>query len=387
MVEKSPMPIKINRFNAAMKIGFDAKRAFMNPTGLGVYSRLLIESMIHHQNENEYFLFTPDVKIRFDGTLKGAYSLQLPSTFLTKLMPALWRTKLICNDVKHLGLDVFHGLSNELPYGIENIRKLKKIVTIHDVLFMSQLAGDQYSFFEKKIYAQKVKHACNVADHIITASDATKEDLITLFNVAESKIKTIYQRSHDSFSKHFETSFFESIRKRYKLPSRFILNVSSFHSRKNHINLLKAFNSIQHKIEQDLVLVGGQEKERKKIEDYIQQKKLQSRVVILSSMPTDDLAALYQMADLFVYPSLAEGFGIPILEALSAGVTTVASDIDCFKEIGADVVYYTDTKNENTLAETMSFALKNPFLYNQLIARSKYFDKTNQISEIMKIYF
>lgn len=369
-----------------MKIGFDAKRAFMNPTGLGVYARLLIESMIHQHNENEYFLFTPDVKIRFDEALNGTYSLQLPTTFLAKLMPALWRTKLICNDIKHLGLDVFHGLSNELPYGVEHIRKLKKIVTIHDVLFMSEYAGDQYSIFEKKIYAQKTKHACDIADHIITASDATKEDLIKHFGISDRKITTIYQRCHNSFSMQFETSFFENVRKKYLLPNRFILNVSSFYSRKNQITLLKAFNALKSKVNQNLVLVGGQEKERNAIESFIREKNLHNRVIILSNLPTEDLAAIYQMADLFVYPSLAEGFGIPILEALSAGVTTVASDIACFKEVGADVVYYTDTKDEIALAETILYALKNPFLYNQLVERSKCFDKTNQVAELMRIY-
>ena len=159
-----------------MKIGYDAKRLFTNFTGLGNYSRSLV---LHYHNAypaDELFLFTPAIKEdpRTQPFLKNSsFSIIQPNGF-----KPLWRLHDVTNDIRHSGVEVFHGLSHELPIGISKL-DIKKIVTMHDLIF--RYYAEDNKWLDRKIYHWKWAHACSVADTIIAISEQTKKDLIDYY--------------------------------------------------------------------------------------------------------------------------------------------------------------------------------------------------------------
>ncbi len=368
-----------------MKIGFDAKRALMNDTGLGVYSRNLINGLLRNFPENDYHLFTPKIKEYLLEQIDGEYKIELPERGIDKLIPSYWRTRNVIKDIAALRLDLYHGLSNELPFGIDKHRGVKKVVTIHDLIFLKE--KKQYPLADRLIYETKIRYACKVADKIIAISGQTKSDLIKLIGADERKIEVVYQSCDNIFSSNITNEDMETVRLKHVLNEYFILNVSSFYPRKNHLLLVKAFEQIMAKVPHNLVLVGGYEMERKTIENYIAEKNIASRIKILSNLPLAELAAIYRLADLFVYPSQFEGFGIPILEAMTSGTRVLASDVECFRELGGDAIDYFDLDNLNSFAEKMLHLIHYKSQETALLkTRSEIFSNETFSKKIMEAY-
>ena len=180
-----------------MKIGYDAKRAFLNNTGLGNYSRWLIGNLAKHYPENEYFLYTPKVKdTNRLGFLHNSASIKTV-TPRNSLFTSWWRTKSIVADLQRDGINLYHGLSHELPVGIKK-SGIKTVVTIHDLIFMHY--PNQFGWVSRRIYAIKVKYACRIADKIIAISQKTKDDLVKYLDINAAKIEVIDQGIDPAFS-------------------------------------------------------------------------------------------------------------------------------------------------------------------------------------------
>ena len=317
-----------------MRIVFDAKRAFVNETGLGNYSRILLNAFMRDFPENEYLLFTPKVKEKLQQELQGNYQLKLPKTAIAKAFHPYWRSFGIVKDLQNTRPEIFHGLSNELPFfhPISFASKIKKIVTIHDLIFLKHQA--QYPFLDRKIYEYKTKYAAQNADHIIVPSIETKNDLMQFYKTEEQKILVVYQSCAPIFYETKTEIEKQKVSIKYDLPKKFILNVSSFHPRKNQLQLIKAFEKIKDKVEEKVVLVGNSGKMFSTLQNFIAEKNLQNDVLLLTTVTHEDLPALYQLSSVFVYPSILEGFGIPILEALFSKTPVITSLGGCMEEAG-----------------------------------------------------
>ena len=155
-----------------MKIGFDAKRAFLNATGLGNYSRNTLYALRLYFRENDYILFTPEVK---EELFKGYHQFKVvsPQNLVVKKLNSLWRSLFLVSLAKRYEVDIYHGLSNELPKGIRK-SGIPSVVTIHDVVFMRY--PEFYNPVDRKIYFKKVKHACKSASRIIAISKQTQNE-------------------------------------------------------------------------------------------------------------------------------------------------------------------------------------------------------------------
>ena len=180
-----------------MRIGFDAKRAFFNNTGLGNYSRATINALCRMLPEDDHFLYTP---------LKGKHTIysppenatvRLPSTIWGSQLKSYWRTYGLAKQLAKEKIDIYHGLSNEIPVGIERTG-VKSIVTIHDLIFMR--LPHLYSPLDRRIYEKKVRNAVRNADRLIAISRQTKEDLRELFGADEEKIRVLYQGCNPGFT-------------------------------------------------------------------------------------------------------------------------------------------------------------------------------------------
>lgn len=338
-----------------MNIGFDAKRAFFNKTGLGNYSRNLIKALLQYHPEHQYQLYTP----KPGKTDLFPEALRTPGAQLIGpgglWPPALWRTMGIPLSLRANKTDIYHGLSAELPLGATP-PGTKYVVSVHDLIFMR--FPELYGSFDRKIYLKKTRAACARADKVIAISEQTKRDLISFLSVAEEKIDVVYQNCDSAFGVPVAAEHLEMIRQKYRLPQKMLLCVGTIEKRKNAGVILKAMAQLPLDIH--LVLVGRPTAYQAEIDALIATHDLSSRVHILHQVPFADLPALYQMAAIFVYPSIFEGFGIPVIEALNAGTPVIAATGSCLEEAGGPDSSYFDPDDEGTLCRHILSLWEDP---------------------------
>lgn len=342
-----------------MNIGFDAKRAYHNGTGLGHYSRTLIRSLAEYFPQHQYFLFNPRPSELFKLEGKNLQEI-LPQSFPDKLLPFLWRSSRVKNDLVKLKIDLYHGLSHEIPFGI-HLSGIKSVVTIHDLIF--ERFPEQYSRIDVEIYRKKFRYACQFADRIIAISKQTQNDIIEFYQIPEDKITVCYQSCNPAFGNPVSDVEKEKIKKKYDLPDQFFLFVGSIIERKNLLNICKALFLLRNEFNIPLVVIGNGKKYKQQVKDYIRQNGLENRVLFLSENPlasvsssflrAEDFPAIYQSAIAMVYPSFFEGFGIPVLEALWSCLPVITSNVSCLPEAGGDGVYYVSPDNAEEIATGM----------------------------------
>ncbi len=337
-----------------MKIGFDAKRIFHNFSGLGNYGRTLVETLSLMEAENHHYLYSPttrehpllkfvqneNVHVRQSG---GIYSM-LPKSF--------WRSWGMVSEMNNDQLDLFHGLSAELP-----VKKLScpSVVTIHDVIYLRY--PHLFHPFDRKIYHQKTAAACQRATKIVAISQQTADDLIHFFGIPPSKIEVIYQSCDSIFRNPISTERKKYLAQKYGLPERFIVTVGTIEPRKNILNLVAALNTIKDDIQ--LVLVGRNTPYVDEIKYYLASSALENRVKFIHNADFKDFPTIYSLAMLSVYPSIFEGFGIPVIEAQSVGTPVVTSNISSMPEAGGDAALYIDRLDVNDIATKIENLLQD----------------------------
>ena len=343
-----------------IRIGMDAKRAFCNFRGLGNYSRLLVEGLLAWGGDGvDLALFTPQKSLpEYQNWPSGAVRTVQPKGLLA-LWPELWRGYGQVRDWKRMGLDIYHGLSHELPWRFgASSGKTKTLVTIHDLIFLRH--PELYPTLDRQIYRKKVVHACAVADSVIAISEQTKSDLMEFLQVPENRITVLYQAVHPRYYKK-EVQGQTSELKDPKIAGPYFLFVGAFEERKNILRLLRAFSLIHKRVDEKLVLVGRGGMQRA-LEEQIRLLGLEERVLIFSKVGSEELPRLYQLATGVVYPSLFEGFGLPIVEALMSETLVLTSKGSCFPEAGGPSAFYVDPLSEDELAQKMFEMAKLPSL-------------------------
>jgi glycosyltransferase involved in cell wall biosynthesis len=349
-----------------MKLGFDAKRALNNGTGLGNHARILLNAMMRDFPDHSYLLYTPKAKDQFLSELHGDFQLHFPTTKVAQSLNSWWRSYGMTGDVLTQRTDIYHGLSNELPLNIHRTG-IATVVTIHDLIFLKH--KEQYPLIDRQIYTYKTKYAARHADRIIAVSEETKRDLIELYKVPERKIRVIYPSIDVRFYEKASTAKKAEVAKQYQLPAKFILNVGSFFPRKNQMQLIAAFDKIKNNVEEDLALIGTSGNMLNTIRQEILSRKLQDRVHIITSVKNDDLPAVYQLASLFVFPSLFEGFGAPVLEALFSQVPVIASAGGAIEEAAGKNSLLIDPTEIDDIAAKMVSALTDEAVRNNIVAK------------------
>lgn len=342
-----------------MKIGFDGKRAANNLTGLGNYSRSLIEHLANGFPQNQYFIYTPKAKaniLKLPLFKKENIFLKLPQK-----AKFLWRSFGVKHQLLKDRIDLFHGLSYEIPFGLKKT-KIKSIVTIHDLIFLRK--PQYYEPIDRLIYDYKSKYACKNADQIIAISEKTKQDIIELYNISPAKIEVIYQSCDDSFKVAASTTRKEEVRLKYALPDEYLLSVGTIEPRKNILAIVKAMPKINTKFK--LIIIGKEKPYANKVKLEIEKLGLADRVIFLKDIPFKDLPSIYQMASLFVLPSYYEGFGIPIIEALYSKVPVVAATGSCLEEAGGPNSLYVNPDDFEGFATAINGVLADSWLQQEI---------------------
>lgn len=356
-----------------MILGFDAKRFFHNKTGLGNYSRDLIRILVQYYPENSYLLYNPKPKkidrIPIDGKIIIEH---LPETKKDRKLSSLWRLFSVSTQIKKDKVEIYHGLSGEIPIGL-NKSGVKTVVTIHDLIFMRY--PNLYSYFDRKIHYYKFKYAANKADLVIAISEQTKTDIVTYLKINPDKIKVIYQGCAPVFKEKIPSEFIELTRKKYQLPTNFILNVGTIEKRKNVLSVIKAIKEI----DTQLVIIGKKTAYFTEINTYILENNLQNKVIFLENVELKELASIYRMATVFIYPSVFEGFGIPIIEALYSKTPVITSKRGCFAEAGGEDSVYIDALNSEEIKTELEKLLAD--LEKRTIMQQKGFEFVQKFND------
>lgn len=325
--------------NHKLTIGFDAKRAVCNMTGLGNYSRFVINAMSGLYPMHDYRLYSPSAaeNERLSPLLdRENVTLHTPAKRIDRALPAFWRTAWLTEQLRDDSVDIYHGLSNELPLTIA-MAGIPSVVTIHDLIYRRQ--PRDYSAIDRRLYDFKYRRSARIASRVIAISECTKRDLVNDYGIAPEKIDVIYQGCDPIFNRHVDFMEREAIRQKYGLPRRFIIAVGTVQPRKNQLLAVKALRGLPQDVK--LVIVGGRQKDyAREIDRYIASNRLDDRVVWLSGIPFADLPALYALAAVSAYPSRYEGFGIPVIESLSVGTPVIAATGSCLEEAGGAGAIY-----------------------------------------------
>ena len=371
-----------------MIIGFDAKRANANFTGLGNYSRFMVDTMATYGDEHKYRMYIPKQckNASYDSLLKHKnVSSILPRSSVMKRFRALWRTFFIKRGLLQDGVQLYHGLSNELPVGIHRTG-IRSVVTIHDLIFLRY--PQYYHRLDRIIYNRKFNYACRKADRIVAVSECTKRDIVKFYGISPEKIDVVYQGCDVSFTHPVTEEKKDEVRKKYQLPDHYILNVGSIEERKNILAAVQALPMLPQHIH--IVIVGRRTGYTEKVEQFIKDNGLGERVHIISNVPFNDLPAFYQSAEIFVYPSRFEGFGIPIIEALYSGIPVVAATGSCLEEAGGPDSIYVNPDDITGLADAFKQIYSNSDKRKNMVEKgrefAKRFSEKQQSEEIINIY-
>lgn len=364
-----------------MIIGYDAKRVLHNFTGLGNYSRYVISNIRKQFPDNQYRLFVQ--RLSFSPKLDEEFKDTRLYVWNQK-HKRFWRSWRIIDEIAEEKLTIFHGLSNELPFQINRVAA-KSVVTIHDLIFLRYPRF--YPFIDRIIYHVKAKYACHVADRIVAVSECTKRDIIHYYKIPPEKIDVVYQGCFADFKVRRTAEENKAVRAKYDLPEHYILSVGSIEERKNILLVIKALRELP---DVHFVAVGKPRKYFQRLMKYVKQHGLENRVHFRDQVLLGDLPSVLQSADVFVYPSLYEGFGIPIVEALSSGVPVIGAKGSCLEEAGGSGSIYVDPYDAHELASQIRRILSDKLLAESMVqngyAYVKRFSDERCTDNLMKVY-
>lgn len=367
-----------------MRIGFDAKRAFFNFSGLGNYSRTLMQSLAQFYPDNQYFLYTPKRNPHPETEIfnQNPFHIRTAPSHCPK---TLWRSRFITSDLKKDHLDIYHGLSHELPLGIAKTG-IFSIVTIHDLIFLR--FPQLYPAIDRKIYLAKVKAACKNAQLIIAISEQTKSDIQQFIGMEADKIKVVYQSCSPAFQPIYSGQNIQEIRVKYNLPEKYLLYIGTIEERKNLLLIAKALKHLPN----DFVCVAiGKKKEYfNTVNAFLKQEQFSDRMVFPENVVYQDLPLIYAGAKIFIYPSRFEGFGIPVLEAISSGIPVIATTGSCLEEAGGPGSIYVHPDDDKALAEAIlrisSSSKISETMAKQGLLFAENFSLQNTAAALMNVY-
>lgn len=362
-----------------MNLVYDAKRYFYNQTGLGNYSRWLINSYAKFYPKDELLLLKPGngPSLYEQKQLANIRSLEYNNTL------GLARMFGLNSYLKNASC--YHGLSNEIPYNLAS--NIKKIVTIHDLI--NYVRPQDYKYIDRWIYDKKLKNAIEKSDIIICISKTTKNDLQKYTNVDEKKIHIIYQGVDPIFKKEYHNLDLQSIKQKYNLPQQYWLSPSSFHPRKNQESIIEAYRIVDPNDRFPLVFTGNGN-QKSKIKTLVDRYELNDICYFIGQVNYEDLPKIMQASIGVIYPSVYEGFGLPGLEALYCSIPIICHKGTSLEEACGPFGHYVDTNDSEALAHEIitiqSTSHHDHLMSNELSEYLRHFDDTNLSEQLNIIY-
>jgi len=358
-----------------MIIGIDIRVIGKKCTGDEVYFFNLVKNLAAIDKANKYFLFTDRDQEKDSDLAREIEKLELGSNFKIIFLNSpnrfWWNLWALPNYLRQNPVDIFHT-QYIAPFWLP--KNIKLVLTIHDISFnfFPKYIKKSDLFFLKTLLPRSIRRA----NKIITVSQSEQEQIINFYKIQPEKIDFVYNGvDYENFAKEFSEEEKEKVRQKYNLPQKFLLYIGTFQPRKNIPVLIEAIKSLDIK----LILAGNRNARNfdKKINEVIEKNNFQNKVIFPGWIDEEDKPALLQIADCFVFPSLYEGFGIPIVEAMAAGTPVISSNKTSLPEVGKDGALFCDPKNTDEFSKRIYQAIADENLKADIIKRG---------SEIAKLY-
>lgn len=360
-----------------MRIGLEITAAVRQSGGIGRYVREMMHALADVDQINQYSLFYASKSKAAPGMLA------LPDNFRIRHLPVhdiwlarIWQRIRLPVPVELItgAVDIYHSPDFTLPPTLQGVPTL---LTVHDLSFLRD--PESASPGLRGYLEIAVKRSVRLATHVLADSQSTKDDLIGLYSTPENKITVLYPGVSSDFRPIMEPAKLRQVRKRYKLGEEpFVLSVGTLQPRKNHLTLIKAFELALGDSEYNLVLAGGKGWSYEEVYDLVESRGLQNRVLFPGFVAEDDLSALYSSANILAFPSLYEGFGLPVLEAMACGLPVIASSVSSLPEVTGNAALLVDPSNVEDMADAMLKLVENVDLRKSL--RNKGFKRVEQFS-------
>jgi glycosyltransferase involved in cell wall biosynthesis len=286
-------------------------------------------------------------------------------------------------DRSFAGVDLFHATEHLLP----RFSSVRTVFTLHDLIFLFH--PETHKPLNRWFLTLMMPRFLRAADAVIAVSECTKRDAIRFYGIPEEKITVIYEGVNPRF-RPASPEAIAAVRARYNLPEHFILYVGTIEPRKNLTALLEAFHHLLATHDLRLVFVGKKGWLYEGFFRRLRELGLEDRVIFTGYVPDEDLPAIYSVADLFVFPSLYEGFGLPVLEAMACGVPVICSNTSSLPEVAGDAALLVDPTDVRALAGAMERALRDEAFRVTLrargIERAQRFTWARAAQETMQVY-
>lgn len=371
-----------------MRIGIDMRPFLKEETGVGIYFKSLLFHLAQIDSSNEYYLFSSSYKDRFPSQKIPPFVKKhfRDFRFPVKMMNFFW------NRLSWPPLDRFFKTKLDLSHSATPLilpTKGKKIVTVYDLFFMD--FPQKTDRETRRSFVNKIKASLLKTDRIVAISHFTKNDLLERFAVEGKKVKVIYPGMELRLNGDISSGEMEEIRKKYSLPTSFILFVGAIEPRKNLLNLVEALRIIHRKNERiPLLIVGRPGRDSRNLEKKIEKEKLEAWVKIMGYLPDKEVRIFYSQASVLALPSFCEGFGFPLLEAMASNLPIAASKAPAIPETAQDAALYFSPEEPEDMAEKIILALKDENIRQNLIAEGRKrvlnFDWKRTAQEILSLY-
>ena len=380
-----------------MRIGIDVSRYFDRSGGVGIYAANLLKYLLKIDKNNEYNAYSffyncfpsnwkhKKIIDEFRKYGKVNFSqINLPTSILKRK----WNNSSIEKKEKLMGsVDIIHSTA----YMIPELFNARLVVTIHDLSFL--IFPEYHTKENYELVLSNLIYLNSRPDMVICDSLQTKKDVIKYFHVPEEKLIVIYLGVDDSFREEIDSDFRKKILEKYGLTGKYLLCVASVEPRKNFLRIINVFSEFikqEEYKEYSLVCVGGRGWKNIEIYSLVKQKNLEGKIKFLRSIEECELAPIYNQAEIFLYPSLYEGFGLPVLEAMACAVPVITSNVSSLPEVASDAAILVNPYSEKDIYTAVCSLLENGSLRKKLI--SKGLDRVREFSwektarETLKVY-
>ncbi len=343
-----------------MRIAVDATTLRFPQTGIGYYTEHLLHHMLADSVGNDFILVS-NRGIQTTLPLKGSFSVHRKDLFPLR---SIWMQTLALRALRHTRPHAAHFTNSVCPL----LAEVPTLVTIHD---MSLTLYPQYHPWRRAWTRSLLVRSARRADLVIAVSQSTKRDIVRLTGIAAEKIRVIYEAAAPQFQRIRSKRVLEDVRRRYGLSCRFVLHVGTIEPRKNLERLVEAFrrvSSVDH-TDLQLVLAGVPGWGYREVKRLIGTSRIEDRVSILGYVPYRDLPALYCAAEIFCFPSLYEGFGLPVIEAMACGTPVIAARNSSIEEIAGDAVEGIDADRTSSIESALRSLLADKVRREEVAVR------------------
>lgn len=364
-----------------MRIGIDTTAMPRQRVGAGNYIFNLTRAVLAHDTQNDYVVFAKASDLP-DLAIHSLRAMPIVSASDISLKRILWEQIRLPMLVRKLRLDVLHSPHYTMPW----FAGCRSVVTFHDMIFF--LYPELHTTYKTIFFRTMILVSLRRAQMIIADSESTRRDVLRLLHADPMKIVTV-PLGVSSLYRPLDHS--GAIRQTYHLPDKFILFVGVLEPRKNLTTLIRAFRLLRDRgCLHALVIVGRKGWMYADLFREVERLNLRDQVIFTGYVPEADLPGLFNAAEFFVYPSVYEGFGLPVLEAMACGTPVITSNVSSMPEIVDDAGVLIDPNNVEELAEQMfvlaANADKRIELRTKGLARARLFSWERTARETIAVY-